>query len=47
MQLLLPTLRLFDYLVNNFVDMEAHCSTQMGIDDLDGTLLFKELGAKE
>jgi putative protease len=26
--------------------MEAHCSTQMGIDDLDGTLLFKELGAK-
>ncbi len=36
----------FDYIVNNFVDMEAHCSTQMGIDDLDGTLLFKELGAK-
>ena len=36
----------FDYLVNNFGDMEAHCSTQMGIDDLDGTLLFKELGAK-
>ena len=36
----------FDYLVNNFADMEAHCSTQMGIDDLDGTLLFKELGAK-
>lgn len=36
----------FDYLVKNFIDMEAHCSTQMGIDDLDGTLLFKELGAK-
>lgn len=36
----------FDYIVKNFVDMEAHCSTQMGIDDLDGTLLFKELGAK-
>ncbi|MGL5675853.1 MAG: DUF3656 domain-containing U32 family peptidase [Cellulosilyticaceae bacterium] len=36
----------FDYIVKNFQDMEAHCSTQMGIDDLDGTLLFKELGAK-
>jgi putative protease len=35
----------FDYIVNNFIDMEVHCSTQMGIDDLDGTLLFKELGA--
>ena len=36
----------FDYIVNNFEDMEAHCSTQMGIDDLEGTLLWKELGAK-
>lgn len=36
----------FDYMVKNFLDMEVHCSTQMGIDDLDGTLLFKELGAK-
>lgn len=36
----------FDYIVKNFLDMEAHCSTQMGIDDLEGTLLFKELGAK-
>ncbi len=36
----------FDFIVENFVDMEAHCSTQMGIDDLEGTLLFKELGAK-
>ena len=36
----------FDYVVRNFVDMEAHCSTQMGIDDLEGTLLYKELGAK-
>lgn len=39
-------LAVFDYIVNNFTDMEAHCSTQMGIDDLEGTLLFKELGAK-
>lgn len=35
-----------DYLVKNFMDMEAHCSTQIGIDDLEGTLLFKALGAK-
>ena len=39
-------LAVFDYVVRNFADMEAHCSTQMGIDDLEGTLLFKELGAK-
>lgn len=38
-------LAVFDYIVRNFTDMEAHCSTQMGIDDLEGTLLFKELGA--
>ncbi|NCE98451.1 MULTISPECIES: U32 family peptidase [unclassified Emergencia] len=39
-------LAVFDYAVNHFEDMEVHCSTQMGIDDLEGTLLFKELGAK-
>ena len=27
-------------------NMEAHASTQMGIDDLEGTLLLKEAGAK-
>ncbi len=39
-------LAVFDYIVNNFADMEAHCSTQMGIDDVEGTLLCKELGSK-
>lgn len=39
-------LAVFDHIVKCFPDMEAHCSTQMGIDDLEGTLLFKELGAK-
>lgn len=39
-------LAVFNYIVSNFTDMEAHCSTQMGIDDVEGTLLFKELGAK-
>lgn len=36
----------FNYITDHFKDMEAHCSTQMGIDDLEGTLLLKELGAK-
>ncbi len=44
--IIVQDLAAFDYIVKNFVDMEAHCSTQMGIDDLDGTLLLKELGAK-
>lgn len=39
-------LAVLDYIVNNFEDMDVHCSTQMGIDDLEGTLLLKELGAK-
>ena len=39
-------LAVFKYIVDNFEDLEAHCSTQMGIDDLEGTLLYKELGAK-
>lgn len=37
---------LLDYVTQHFEDMEAHCSTQMGIDDLEGALLAKELGAK-
>ena len=35
----------FDYAAENFADMEVHCSTQMGIDDEEGSLLCKELGA--
>lgn len=38
-------LAVFNYVARHFTDMEDHCSTQMGIDDLEGTLLFKELGA--
>ena len=33
-----------NYGVKNFEDMEVHCSTQMGIDDVEGTLLCKEMG---
>ncbi len=42
--IIVQDLAAFDYIVNNFLDMEVHCSTQMGIDDLEGTLLFKDLG---
>lgn len=34
------------YVARSFDDMEAHCSTQMGIDDVEGAALAKELGAK-
>ncbi|MCH4887998.1 U32 family peptidase [Acidaminobacter sp. JC074] len=44
--IIVQDLAALDYVVNNFIDMEAHCSTQMGIDDLDGTLMLKEMGAK-
>ena len=37
-------LALLTYIINNYPNMEAHASTQMGIDDLEGTLLLKELG---
>lgn len=43
--IIVQDLAVFDYVARNFVDMEVHCSTQMGIDDLEGTRLFKELGA--
>ncbi len=43
--IIVQDLAAFDYIVRNFLDMEVHCSTQMGIDDLDGAVLFKELGA--
>ena len=39
-------LAVFNEIVDHYMDLEAHCSTQMGIDDLEGTLFFKELGAK-
>lgn len=34
------------YVAEHFTDMEAHCSTQMGIDDAEGAALAKELGAR-
>ena len=43
--IIVQDLAVFDFIKCNFSDMEVHCSTQMGIDDLEGTLLCKELGA--
>ena len=44
--LIIQDLAVFTYVTEHYPSLEAHCSTQMGLDDLDGTLLFKELGAK-
>ena len=44
--LIIQDLAIFNYVVRNYPLMEAHTSTQMGIDDKEGALLFKELGAK-
>ena len=43
--LIIQDLAIFTYVTEHYPNLEAHCSTQMGLDDLDGTLLFKELGA--
>lgn len=39
-------LAVLEYVASHFEDMEAHCSTQMGLSDLEGAQLAKELGAK-
>ncbi|MDE7384182.1 MAG: DUF3656 domain-containing protein, partial [Anaeroplasmataceae bacterium] len=44
--IIIQDLAVFDYIVKKYPNIEAHCSTQMGIDDVEGTLLFKKLGAK-
>ena len=44
--LIIQDLAIFSYVVENYPLLEAHTSTQMGIDDIEGTLLLKEMGAK-
>ncbi|MDE6242084.1 MAG: DUF3656 domain-containing protein [Anaeroplasmataceae bacterium] len=44
--IIIQDLAVFNYIVGRYPNIEAHCSTQMGIDDVEGTLLFKKLGAK-
>lgn len=43
--IIVQDLAVFRYVADNFEDMEVHCSTQMGIDDVEGTLLCKEMGS--
>ena len=42
--LIIQDLAIFNYLVNHYDSMEAHASTQMGIDDIYGAKLIKRLG---
>lgn len=37
-------LAIFNYIVSHYNSIKAHASTQMGIDDVDGAKLIKELG---
>lgn len=43
--LIIQDLAVFTYVTEHYPSFEAHCSTQMGLDDLDGVMLFKEMGA--
>jgi putative protease len=40
--LIIQDLAIFSYVTENYPLLEAHTSTQMGIDDKEGTLLLKE-----
>lgn len=44
--IIIQDLAVLNYVVHKYPNIEAHCSTQMGIDDVQGALLFKSLGAK-
>lgn len=44
--LIVQDLAIFSYIVNNYKKLEAHISTQAGVDDYYGVLFFKNLHAK-
>lgn len=44
--IIIQDLAILNYVVNNYKSLEAHASTQMGIDDLEGATLLKKLGIK-
>jgi len=44
--IIVQDLALFHYITHNYSSIEAHVSTQVGIDDLEGIKICKELGAK-
>lgn len=43
--IIVQDLAVLQYCKEHYPDIEIHCSTQMGIDDVEGTLLLKNLGA--
>ncbi len=43
--IIIQDLSVLEYVTSTYSDLEAHCSTQMGIEDMEGTLLMKELKA--
>lgn len=43
--IIVQDLALLDYITNNYSSLEAHVSTQVGIDDLEGIKFVKEMGA--
>lgn len=45
--IIVQDLAVFDYAEKHFADMEVHCSTQMGIDDLEGRCFSKSLAPTE
>ena len=44
--LIIQDLAIFNYVVQKYPHLEAHTSTQMGIDDIEGINLLESLGAK-
>ncbi len=44
--IIVQDLALLHYITENYASIEAHISTQVGIDDIDGVKLVKSLGAK-
>lgn len=42
--IIVQDLAIFNYIVSNYDSIKAHASTQMGIDDVEGAELIKELG---
>ena len=44
--LIIQDLALIDYVTKTHPNVEVHLSTQMGIDDVDGVMIAKKLGAK-
>ena len=42
--IIIQDLALIKYVTDHYISLEAHASTQMGIDDLNGSIILKEMG---